>query len=131
MTRIRPGILLIFWSLLILFATLYPGNRLQGFSGFSFLIRTDLLVHFILFAVFTFLFSLWMQGRCRISPNRKKILIIIASGIVFGCLTELLQSFLPVQREASWSDFMADIAGVLSGWAATTAYLKRFGNQAK
>ncbi|MFO7723794.1 MAG: VanZ family protein [Bacteroidales bacterium] len=130
MIRFRWGLMLVCWSLLILFATLYPGNRLQSFSGIAFLFRTDTLVHFILFAVFALLQTAWHRSGKRITSFSNMALVIILSGIIFGCLTELLQSFLPVQRDASWSDFLADIAGVLTGFAAgITLFRKQIGQR--
>jgi VanZ family protein len=125
MIRLRWRLLLVGWSLLILFATLYPGNRLPGLSRISFLVRTDTLVHFMLFAVFAFLLVAMLSCRKLQFKLRYLALITILSGIIFGSLTEVLQSFLPIQRDASWSDLLADITGVIAGFATGAIFRRR------
>ncbi|HRZ41444.1 MAG TPA: VanZ family protein [Bacteroidales bacterium] len=45
------------------------------------------------------------------------IVIAIIAGMVFGAFTEFLQFLIPVNRQASWFDFMADSAGTFVGVA--------------
>ena len=115
MSQRRWKTLLAIWSLLILIATLIPGRQLRHLPDVSVWSDADLWVHALLFAGFGFL-------KASVSPvikdntlYRKPVFKLMVCGIVFGGTTELLQSVLPIQRDSSWFDFMADIAGLLFG----------------
>lgn len=75
----------------------------------------DLLIHFFLYSIYAVLLYGSLFIRPDPLPLRHIMFIILVSGTIFGALTEFLQHILPVQRDASWIDLCADIAGVITG----------------
>jgi VanZ family protein len=115
----KPGrmTLLTGWCLVILVLTLIPGNKLPDLEKIHLLTSIDLWVHGSLFLVFSILF---MRAFTRKLPDlsfSKVVLRAIFSGIVFGSLTEFLQLVIPVNRNASLFDLMADVFGLTAGLA--------------
>lgn len=118
--------LLVCWSVLILVATLLPGQQLRNIPGTDFPEGTDLVIHFLLFAGFGFLFTAYIFAEKKRSSLIKSIFQVTLYGILFGALTEFLQAILPIQRDTSWFDFIADITGNTSGIALCIFILHYF-----
>jgi VanZ family protein len=107
----------ILWAVLILVLTGLPGNYFPVVSSVWDLFAPDKIIHLFIFLVFTALLVF-----CQIQYSTKDIsvssvaLVSIGSGIVFGGITELLQAYVFVWRQASVYDFIADSAGCVSGY---------------
>jgi VanZ family protein len=125
MTRIAWKHVLFFWCFLILFLTLFPGNKLSGLDDLAPLQGLDLIIHFFLFMVFGFL----LAGTLRFSHGRYSgkwmVSAVILCGTVFGLITEFLQAILPIQRDASVYDLLADILGGIVGAGVLVLVAKR------
>lgn len=107
--------LLVIWVLLILTATLIPGRGLAHLPDVSLISGADLWIHGLLFCGLGFIAtSAYPATGDRLWQNRK-VLTLLLAGTVFGGITELLQAVLPIQRDPSWFDFLADIAGLILG----------------
>lgn len=107
--------LLVLWSWLILLATLIPDRQLSNLPDVSLWMGADLWVHALLFFGFGFIATSVSPDSESRKIHHKSFLKILLTGIVFGGITELLQAVLPIQRDASWFDFLADIAGLSFG----------------
>ncbi len=66
----------------------------------------DKAVHFFMFAGFGFLWMFARAGKAR---------WVIAAGIAAAAISELGQMAPAVNRDAEWSDGLADVLGVLAG----------------
>ncbi len=106
---------LIFWITLILIATLLPGKQLQKIPGTDMPAGTDLVIHYLLFTGLGFLLSAYLKADKNNVPVIRSILTVALYGILFGAFTEFLQLILPLQRDASFYDLAADIAGITTG----------------
>jgi len=105
----------IIWCSLVIIATLYPGNHLPEISRLPIIERLDLVIHFFLFLVFGFLLTAILLHKTRASSILVILGITLISGIIFAALTEFLQWLLPVNRNASFQDCIADVTGVIAG----------------
>ncbi len=115
MQRIPWKPLLVFWIFLILLLTLLPGKQIPTLPDAIVFPHADKVVHFMLFAGFGFLYA---GLQCHKSPNRKKMQIaakVLIYGTLFAAFTELLQAVLPIHRNGSIHDFLADMAGLVPG----------------
>lgn len=101
--------LAIFWTIGILIGSLARINSIPNIS----IVGNDKIIHFIFYFV---LFLLWF-----IALNRKKkenrlnfcILIFI---LIFGIIIEVLQGMFTQNRQADFSDIVANFGGVLLGF---------------
>jgi VanZ family protein len=103
----RARTLTISWSLLILVLCFIPGQEFPDVH----IPMADKWVHFILFAVFTFL---WMCAR----PSMKfgALLLAFIFGSVFGLVVEEIQGLLAfLGRSKSVQDIYADAIGSAIG----------------
>ena len=91
----------------ILYITLSPPDVLPKQTLFKF----DKLGHFIIFFGWTSLF-----GVLRIAQSGKKarLISILFSAVLFGLMIELLQHWMPFQRNAEALDMVANVAGSLT-----------------
>jgi len=118
--------LLVLWALLILIATLIPGRQLSSLPDVSWWMGADLWVHALLFFGLGFLATSVFPVSINGIIHQKTLFRLLLAGIVFGGLTELLQAVLPIQRDPSWFDFLADIAGLLFGtWVRSLPFTDR------
>jgi VanZ family protein len=108
-----PGIL---WWCLVMFLTLSPGSYFPKISSFWNLFSPDKLVHLFIFGVLSFLLLKGNEKQYGITGNRYKILVPLLIAILTGISTELLQAIMPVGREASQYDAIANIAGCFTGY---------------
>lgn len=94
--------LLIVSTGLILYGTLFPVN----YNVPNSIYELDKLVHFIMFAAWTFFY-----GIVRFLMDKYALTPIFIVGSLFGLAIELLQHFLPTNRSPELMDFVADISG--------------------
>lgn len=83
---------------------------------------TDKMAHFIVFGVLGLALA---YGRYR-SPRRPPHWVPIGVGILYGVLDEMHQAFVP-RRTPELLDFVADVAGVLVGYAFVALLLAVLG----
>lgn len=118
MHRKNRNTLLVVWSAVILAATLFPGNRFPDLEQLKNIDGFDLLVHGVLFLIWSILFLRAFFNVHQLKRwNWRPLLITAFAGMVFGAFTEFLQFLVPVYRLASWFDFIADTAGTILGVA--------------
>ncbi|MFQ6092230.1 MAG: VanZ family protein [bacterium] len=102
-TRYGPVIL---WALLIFAVSSIPDLSAPG-AEFK---LTDKTVHFIEFGVFGYLLASALAPS-GVRLTKKRILVVLAVGALYGLLDETYQSFVP-GRAADPFDVLADILGV-------------------
>lgn len=91
----------------MLAVTLLPANSFSEFSVFDY----DKAGHFLMFAVWTFLYGIVRAiGKDR-PPN---LISVFLYGLFYGILIEVLQFVLPTNRSPELLDFIADALGSLS-----------------
>jgi glycopeptide antibiotics resistance protein len=106
----RAGIVryapVILWACLILAVSSIPNLSAPG-AEFK---LTDKVAHFIEFSILGFLlaFALAPSG---LSLTRRKVMTVLAAGVLFGLVDETYQFFIP-GREADLMDVLADTLGV-------------------
>ena len=104
--------LAILWLLLILVATLTPGDRLPSTPK---IIGFDKLVHFSLFAILAFLWCRVAIGKGFKKLNIKKIITnYLVFCFLFAILVEYLQRHIP-GRSFDYADMTANIIGIAIG----------------
>lgn len=109
----RARNLTIVWTLLIFILCFIPGKEFPDVQ----IPMADKWVHFVLFAVFSFL---WMCAR----PTRKilPLLVAFAAGALLGWIVEELQGVLvSLGRSKSVQDIYADMLGSAIGVAVFRA----------
>lgn len=105
----RARTLTILWALLIFILCFIPGQEFPDVK----IPMADKWVHFLLFAVFTFL---WMCAGPSLRPGR--LLLALLVGCAFGWLVEELQGLLSfLGRSKSMQDIYADAIGCAIGLA--------------
>ena len=105
----------ILWAILILVLTGLPGNYFPKVPTVWDLLEPDKIVHLIIFLVFTLLLSYALIHGNVFSPRIFSVLVT-GTGIIFGGVTELLQAYVFIWRQASVYDFIADAAGSFAGY---------------
>jgi VanZ family protein len=118
------------WAILILLLTGLPGNYFPKVPSIWDLLEPDKVVHLFIFIIFTNLLGYGFINNY--PPGLPKVfyaLIIMASGIAFGGITELLQAYIFVWREASIYDFIADCAGSVSGYLIFDNLISKYLNK--
>lgn len=112
---IYPGL---FFTIVILVLLGLPGNYLPTVTSFWDVIAPDKIVHFILFFTLSFL-SIWGYRNTLYKKDKRYtirlFIIVLASNIAFGGLTELLQKHVFHYRSSDISDFFADAIGCIIG----------------
>ena len=98
-----------FWIIIIFYLSFIPGNDLPKVNNIP---NLDKIVHFSLYAVFTFLCLLTL------SSSKKRIDKKIILGIIFaiGVFVEIMQGLLPIERSFSFFDMLANTSGILTGF---------------
>ena len=105
----------IIWAWLIRLLTGLPGNYFPKVPSIWDLLTPDKIVHFFIFLVFTLmLFYGLIRSHGENFPISLFVSLSIGTGIAFGGITELLQEFVFVWRQASIYDFIADCIGSIT-----------------
>jgi len=97
-------------SIIVIWVSLMPLPALPEIK----FIPADKLGHFITFFILTLLY-LWAFEKQETANKLKKnnFLFSFVITVAIGGLIELLQHYLPVNRQGDWFDFYFDIAGIL------------------
>ncbi len=115
MTNLIRKNLLALWTIIILVVVLIPGDFVPETEAFfNWKISPDKVVHFFLFAPFSFLLSSSLFYNKNIN-NVMAILYTIVVSLVFAFTTETLQFYLPIGRNGNFLDFVADAIGCFIG----------------
>jgi hypothetical protein len=112
-----PGII---WLCIILALTLAPGNYFPRVGNFWNLFSPDKLIHLSIFTVLAYLLLWGSFKQYSAVKNRYTIVIPVVVTIFTGIVTELLQALLPIGREASIYDSIANFAGCFAGYLIFT-----------
>jgi VanZ family protein len=103
------------WTVIIGVLTGLPGNSFPNMSLWA-LLSFDSFAHAVVFAVFTFLWSVALCKQTAIPFLRRRGEWIAAmAGIGYGLFIEALQATLYVGRSAEWTDMIADALGCMAG----------------
>lgn len=105
-TAIPP--VFVFWTLIMLVLTLFPGDVLPKTGLFSY----DKVGHFGMFGGWTFFLGLYLMAYKKIISIN--LLLLLATGVFFGILIEFLQFIMPLGRVASLGDVIANSLGALT-----------------
>jgi VanZ family protein len=101
----------ILWVLVIFILSFLPGRVFEKVNLFEITFQ-DLIVHFIMYAVFAVLLIKELSFKKNKHPLRKAEWITpLLATIVLGIVTELVQHFWIPGRSGSLSDFTLDICG--------------------
>ncbi|MBZ0242673.1 MAG: VanZ family protein [Bacteroidales bacterium] len=104
------------WAVIILLLIGLPGDYFPNVVSFWDWLSPDKLVHFFVFGVFTFLMLWGYRAQYSNSKHRSKLVwLIIILGVLYGGLTEVLQTKVFVGREGSVFDFLANTIGSIIG----------------
>ncbi len=99
----------ILWAILIFIGSSIPSDSLPSFT----IKMKDLILHFIEYTILGLLLALAVvQSPGRLS--RKLFTMVLLIGILYGGSDEIHQKFV-MGRHCTFSDFLADSAGVLMG----------------
>jgi len=109
----------LFWALLILALSSIP-NLSSPAATFRI---TDKIAHIIEYGILGCLLA-YARLPSRSGESRGRIAAVIIMGILFGCLDELYQSFIP-GRSTDPFDVMADAVGVFGGLLLWRTYRRR------
>jgi len=105
--------LAISWTIIILIIVGIPGNQIPRVSKFVDLFQPDKIVHLAMFAPFSWLWASYIYG---VSNSRKRsVYFVLFFGILYAIISELLQKYVFVGRNANVPDAIADIVGVIVG----------------
>jgi VanZ family protein len=103
------------WASLILLLTGLPGNYFPKVPTIWDLFEPDKIVHLFIFLILNVLMIYGLSHEKKISAGIFAA-ISLGTGILFGGITELLQAYVFVWRQASVYDFIADGLGCLAGY---------------
>ena len=97
------------WLLIVVILSLIPGGELPRSPRF--IPHFDKLVHFVMYFI---LIVLFLPPLNKLRPGKAFLPALIVTLIV-GCLLEILQQTLAVNRSGSLTDVAANAAGALAG----------------
>lgn len=103
-------ILILLWTLLILYFTLFPSDNLFDTDLFSY----DKIGHFGMFGGWTGLIGLYFLIYKK--DNNAPLFTILIIGIIFGAFIEFLQFLLPFDRNANLMDIAANSLGCITAY---------------
>ncbi len=114
-------IILLTYVVLVTALSLVPANRFPITSEGLFP-HADKVVHFGMYAVFTFL--LFYTWPIKFSGRARQFLPLLYV-IIWGTMMEILQGVGGYGRNFSHLDILANILGFFPGWAAWIIFLKK------
>ncbi len=103
-------ILILLWTLLILYLTLFPTDNLLDADIFTY----DKIGHFGMFGGWTGLIGLYFLIYKK--DINAPLFAILITGIIFGAFIEFLQFLLPFGRNADFWDVTANTLGCLTAY---------------
>ena len=104
-------LLAIGWTFVILLLTGLPGDSFPKTSKWLDVFQVDKLIHLGMFIPFTLFWLLFLE----LKKVSNKIAIISVIGIMYGILTEVLQHYVFIGRNANVPDVIADAIGIILG----------------
>lgn len=115
-------------ALLILIISGIPGNQIPEIPTFLDWLSPDKIVHVIIFGILSYLILFGNRQQYLKCKNRSYYIIIaVLLSAVYGLITELLQYYVFIGRNANIFDFYADAIGAIAGGMAY--YLQHFKNK--
>ncbi|MGE5107879.1 MAG: VanZ family protein [Sphingobacteriales bacterium] len=106
-----PGLL---WTIAIFILLILPGNSFPQSNWFE-EIYLDKWIHIFLFCLFVMFWALGFNNKP--ASVQKRILIkLLLTGILFGVLMEVIQHFWVPGRSFEVKDILSDLAGSFLGW---------------
>ena len=106
-------LLAIIWTIVILLLTGLPGNSFPKVSKWMDVLQPDKFVHLGMFFPFVLLWQSYFFYK-NMSAT-KSIVIVGVFGILYAILTEVLQHYVFIGRNANYPDAIADVIGVILG----------------
>ncbi len=94
------------WTVLILALCSIPGTELPEVD----LLSADKIGHFLMFAGFGYLWSWALGGASRRTARR-----VFLFGLLCAVGSEIYQGILPIGRDPSAADAVANVAGLITG----------------
>lgn len=124
---IKKQRLAIVWALFILVIIGIPGNQIPEVPTFIEWLSPDKILHVVIFGILSYLI-LFGDSKQYLKSHHRSYYIVIAVLIssVYGFITELLQFYVFVGRNANIFDVYANTLGSISGGVAY--YLQHFKN---
>lgn len=104
-------ILLVIWVILIIILAVLPNIPTPRFGGRPIPIRLDYPVHFLEHTLLAFLAIISFVYNRR---QLKRILIALATLVLFAVFAEMLQLLIPA-RDFEFRDLFLNIAGIITG----------------
>jgi VanZ family protein len=101
------------WTIIILIIVGIPGNQIPRVSKFIDLFQPDKIVHLAMFAPFSYLWALYIYGLT--SSRKRSVYFVLVLGMFYAIISELLQKYVFIGRNANVPDAIADIVGVIVG----------------
>lgn len=108
----------VLWTLLIASSCLMPASAFKAFS-FDSIFELDKILHLSLYFIFIVLWALILE-----TITLRQKLILLAIGIAYGVLIEVLQATMSLGRSYEVDDIIANTIGCVIGVLAI-AYIKR------
>jgi glycopeptide antibiotics resistance protein len=104
------------WAVVILILCGFPGDRLPELTFLEWL-RPDKIVHLVIFGIQSYLLMRGFERQTNsVFLNRHAVLISILFTITYGCIVELMQTYLFIHRSGDVRDAIANSIGALIGW---------------
>ena len=116
-------ILFVFWTLLLVFVSVYPDSKkivIEGKSDF----RWDYLEHFVAYSVFGGLYIVW-RANADFTIRNIELAFLFSITCVFSMLTEYVQLLIP-GRSFNVIDMLYNVVGVLIGILVTYFLIIRY-----
>jgi len=115
-------------ALLILIISGIPGNQIPEIPKFLDWLSPDKIVHVFIFGILSYLILFGNRQQYLKYKNRSYYIIIaVLLSAVYGLITELLQYYVFIGRNANIFDIYADTIGAIAGGMAY--YLQHFKNK--
>ncbi|WP_241237945.1 VanZ family protein [Pseudoflavitalea rhizosphaerae] len=105
------------WTFTILVLLCIPGSSIPDLDG-PVIPHFDKLVHFLLFAVFSGLWNIYLSCKKYSTERLKKgFWLVFLSAVFYGALLEVIQYYLVPDRSFDPGDIAADAAGGAAAYA--------------
>ena len=128
--RIRRGVAVV---LAVYWCALFAGTHIPNADTIMPSNVSDKSLHFFAYAGLAFLASLWQSFSGPLRPSRMLGIFLIV--IAYGVVDEMLQLIPFLRRFAEVTDWIADVAGALTGivvfWIANRLFLARWRERLK
>lgn len=115
-----PRLLTGVYGLLLVVASLLPGDKLPTIPDWSRLFSPDKVAHFGAYAFFALLLSVCFSERGRINNTVKAVLLASC----FGAIMEVLQALAGTGRSFDFIDMAANCLGALFGGIIITLFFQ-------